>query len=169
MFRHLFPPNLARTAIVALLVAGAGVSASFAIDSGKSSSGGTSAKAAGPDVANEMRLARTDIDKGRYQDAISRLRAVVRADARNADAYNLLGFSSRKIKKYDDAGKYYDLALRYQPAHLGALEYQGELFLILHHPDKASANLDKLQKACGGTCEEYADLKAAIARYKSNS
>jgi hypothetical protein len=44
---------------------------------------------------------------------------------------------------------------------LGALEYQGELFITTGKLDQAKANLAKLQGLCG-TCEEAQDLEAAL-------
>lgn len=49
--------------------------------------------------------------------------------ANNADVNNLLGFSSRNLKQFSASSRYYQKALRINPNHLGALEYQGELFL----------------------------------------
>lgn len=100
-------------------------------------------------------------DAGRYQKAISILSEVVKAEANNADAWNLLGYSSRKLKKYENAAKYYNYALQLDPNHLGALEYQGELFIDLGAVDNAKANLARLRSLCGN-CEEYSDLKAAL-------
>ncbi len=48
------------------------------------------------------------------------------------------------------------------PNHLGALEYQGELFLQTKKVSSAKKNLAKLKKLCGENCEEYLDLKQAI-------
>ena len=49
--------------------------------------------------------------------------------------------------------KYYAYALRLNPNHLGALEYQGELFVQTDRIAKAKANLAKLQGLCGN-CED---------------
>ena len=93
--------------------------------------------------------------------AISALLDVVDAAPGNADAYNLLGFASRKSGDLDRAWVFYDAALRINPNHLGALEYQGELFILQGDIAAAEANLVKLAAACGA-CAEYADLAAAL-------
>jgi hypothetical protein len=54
--------------------------------------------------------------------------------------------------------------LRINPNHLGALEYQGELFLQTKKVSAAKKNLAKLKQLCGVNCEEYLDLKKAIGR-----
>ncbi len=56
----------------------------------------------------------------------------------------------------------YERALKLDPQHAGALEYQGELFVILGEPDKARANLVLIEAICGTGCEEYVDLAEAI-------
>jgi len=84
--------------------------------------------------------------------------------ANNADVNNLLGFSSRNLKQFSASARYYQKALRINPNHLGALEYQGELFLQTKKVSAAKKNLAKLKQLCGVNCEEYLDLKKAIGR-----
>ena len=51
-----------------------------------------------------------------YWAAISKLNSVVEANPRNTEAYNLLGFSYRKVKNFDSAGApITDRALRLDP------------------------------------------------------
>jgi tetratricopeptide (TPR) repeat protein len=66
-----------------------------------------------------------------YVGAIPLLRKSVAADSRNADAYNLLGFSHRKLGQIDAALAHYGKALTLEPEHRGANEYLGELYLEL--------------------------------------
>jgi tetratricopeptide (TPR) repeat protein len=82
----------------------------------------------------------------------------------NADINNLLGFSSRNLKQFSASARYYQKALRINPNHLGALEYQGELFLQTKKVSAAKKNLAKLKQLCGVNCEEYLDLKKAIGK-----
>jgi len=65
------------------------------------------------------------------------------------------------------AERYYDEALRIEPQHRGALEYSGELYLQTGNLAKAEQRLAALDKACRFGCEEYSDLKKAIAQYKA--
>ena len=67
---------------------------------------------------------------------------VVKAEPKNADAWNLMGYSSRHLKNYTEAARYYALALRANPRHVGALEYQGELFVETGDYAKARQNLE---------------------------
>ena len=88
----------------------------------------------------------------------------------SADWNNLMGYSLRKAKTpdYEAAEKFYDAALRIDPTHRGALEYSGELYLMLGNLPKAEERLAALDKACRLPCSEYTDLKKAVAAYKAN-
>jgi tetratricopeptide (TPR) repeat protein len=115
---------------------------------------------------DELALSRTLIAAKNYRAALVELKRVDRIVMNNADVSNLLGFASRKLAQYSQAGAYYVKALKIDPNHLGALEYQGELFLIQKKVSLANQNLAKLKKLCGTSCEEYLDLKQAIAKKK---
>lgn len=99
----------------------------------------------------------------KYQEAIMPLQSAERSAQNDADIQNLLGFVHRKTGKLDVASSYYQRALEINPKHKGALEYQGELFLMLGDKDAAEANLAKLDKLCWLGCSEYDDLKKAVA------
>ena len=91
-------------------------------------------------------------------------------DTGSADWNNLMGYSLRKSKTpdYAAAEKYYDEALRIAPAHRNALEYSGELYLMLEQLPKAEQRLAALDKACSFGCEQYTELKKAVQAYKAN-
>ncbi len=112
------------------------------------------------------RRAMVEVKAGRYAAAIPLLVDVVGNDSRNADAFNNLGYSHRKLGQRDKALIYYAEALRLDPKHLGALEYQGELFLELGDLARAETNLDQLGRLCG-RCENYRDLAEAIVAHKA--
>ena len=97
-----------------------------------------------------------------YKSARAELLLLDKEFANNADINNLLGFSSRKLKDYKASATYYTKALRINPSHLGALEYQGELFITTKKIADAKKNLQTLKSLCGVNCEEYKDLKKAI-------
>ena len=101
-----------------------------------------------------------------YSEAIIKLKEAENKAKSDADIQNLLGFSSRKSGKLDAAAKYYEKALSLDPKHKGALEYQGELFLMLDDKASAEKNLQKLDKICWLGCSELDDLRAAIRKYK---
>ena len=102
------------------------------------------------------------IKQKNFTAALNLLKQADKSYANNADINNLLGFSSRNLKQFSASAKYYKKALRINPNHLGALEYQGELFLQTKKVSAAKKNLAKLKTLCGENCEEYLDLKKAI-------
>ncbi|MDB5801690.1 MAG: tetratricopeptide repeat protein [Rhodocyclales bacterium] len=130
------------------------------------------ASAMGEDPAPVVK--ETDFSRGRaaierkdWNGAIASFEKVVAREDKNADAYNWLGYASRKSGKLDAAFKYYDKALSIDPKHKGAYEYQGEAFLMANQPAKAESNLATLAKLCNSRCEEYQDLKEAVDSYKA--
>jgi Flp pilus assembly protein TadD len=81
------------------------------------------------------------IKSGKYQEAISLLKLSDSIEPKNADINNLLGFTHRKTGDLDKAGAYYRKALKIDAKHKGALEYQGELFLMVGNKAAAEDNL----------------------------
>ena len=109
-----------------------------------------------------LKQARADIEAKNWTAAIKKLSLIVEADPSSADAYNLLGYSFRNAGNAKRAMQAYNRALKLNPKHTGALEYQGVLYVKLGDLAKASANLAKLKTICGTSCEEYEDLAKAI-------
>ncbi len=149
-----------KTTIARLLTAGAlllAVSRGFAADFSPSPS-------AAPD---ELAAARAQIAAKNWPAAIAELKRV--NDTASADWNNLMGYSLRKGPTPDFAGaeKFYDEALRINPKHRGALEYSGELYLMIGDLSKAEQRLATLDSVCTFGCEEYSELKKAIAQYRA--
>ena len=78
--------------------------------------------------------AKAMIEARNYKDAIPLLQQVVAKEPRNADAYNLLGYATRKSGNPNGSLQYYNQALQIDPKHLGAHEYVGEAYLMLDQP-----------------------------------
>jgi predicted Zn-dependent protease len=105
--------------------------------------------------------AKAMVEAGNYTDALPAFEAITKTEPQNADAWNMLGFTHRMLGNAGASAEAYLVVLKINPNHLGALEYQGELFLQTGKPDLAKANLAKLKGLCG-TCEEFEDLEKAI-------
>jgi Flp pilus assembly protein TadD len=101
-----------------------------------------------------------------YANALPLLQQVVAKDPRNADAYNLMGYATRKSGNANGSLQYYQQALAIDPRHLGAYEYLGEAYLMLDRPAEADQMLARLDSLCVFGCSEYRMLKAAVANYK---
>lgn len=115
-------------------------------------------------VNSELAKVTTLLNANNFKQALADLKIIDSEFKNNADVNNLLGYSSRKLKQYKPAATYYEKALKINPNHLGALEYQGELFVLTSKVSAAKKNLVKLEKLCGLSCDEYLDLKKAIGK-----
>ena len=136
---------------------------SAAMAAGSSSSSNSSTQRKSVDYENGLKA----VKSADYKKAIRLLSRVVAAKPKDADAWNYLGFSNRKLKQFDLALSAYQKALVINPRHLGAHEYLGELYLQIDDLGKARKHLKRLDKICFFGCEEYDDLKAAIATYEN--
>jgi tetratricopeptide (TPR) repeat protein len=121
----------------------------------------------GSKADDKLATARARIAEKNWSAALAELKRV--DDKGSADWNNLMGYSLRKADAANlpEAEKYYNEALRIEPKHRGALEYSGELYLMMGQLDLAEQRLAALDKACFLPCEEYTDLKRAVARYKA--
>ena len=117
----------------------------------------------GKDFKSAIKL----ISNKKYDNAIEKLMDLVdvsSSDFTKADVLNEIGFAFRKNNDLDNASKYYLMALKEDPNHLGALEYQGEMFVDLGQKDKALANLNKLKDLVGEKNSFYKELDSYISR-----
>jgi Flp pilus assembly protein TadD len=117
---------------------------------------------AAKNLSTELTKIRSLISAKNFASAMTALQAADKTFPNNADINNLLGYSARNLKQYANAAAYYTKALKIDPNHLGALEYQGELFMLTKKSAQAKKNLAKLKSLCGVSCTEYLDLKKAI-------
>jgi Flp pilus assembly protein TadD len=148
-------------AIVAALLLGLS-SAAYAAGGGGTVES-TPRAAADPNFARAKAL----IEAKDYQGALPLLQQVVAKDPKNADAYNLMGYATRKSGDPAGSLQYYNHALTLDPKHLGAHEYVGEAYLMLDRLADAEQHLARLDSLCVFGCAEYRMLKAAVANYKA--
>ena len=96
-----------------------------------------------------------------YNSAYEKLLEANKIESRNPDILNYLGFTLRKVGKFEQAEKYYLKGLEIKPNHNGINEYLGELYIQTDRLDKAKERLAVL-KDCN--CEEYTELKELIEK-----
>ncbi len=120
------------------------------------------ARPANPDFDN----AKAAIQHKQYTNAIGWLQRVIAKEPNNPEAYNLMGFATRKSGDANGSLQHYQKALSLDPKHLGAHEYIGEAYLMLDQPQRAEEHLARLDQLCTFGCKEHRELKAAIANYK---
>jgi len=114
-----------------------------------------------PDFAAGKRA----IMAGDWQGAIEVLTSAGLRDDRNADIQNYLGYAHRRLRQLDPAMRHYRQALTLNPRHRSAHEHLGEAYLMQGNLAKAEEQLAALEKICLIPCEEYDDLKRALADY----
>ena len=122
----------------------------------------TSQKSTDPDYLAGKKA----IDAGNWQAAIDAFTRAAARDKSNPDIQNYLGYSYRKAGKLDTAFKYYTVALELAPEHRGAHEYIGEAYLLKGDLKMAKQHLAALDRICTFGCEEYRELKKAVAAYE---
>lgn len=154
------------TFIAALASLALGLSATAYAAGGGGGGGAADTPPAKPVDANYTR-AKAMIEAKDYRGALPLLQQVVTKDPKNADAYNLMGFATRKSGDPNGSLQYYQQALALDARHLGAHEYIGEAYLMLDRPKEADQHLARLDSLCLFGCSEYRMLKAAIADYKA--
>ena len=100
-----------------------------------------------------------------WNGAIKTLTLAGLRDDRNADIQNYLGYAYRRLRQLDPAMRHYQQALTLNPRHRSAHEHLGEAYLVQGDLIKAEEHLAALERICLIACEEYDDLKRAIAAY----
>ena len=142
--------------------------AAFAAGGGGGGGGGPN----GEDAANAdpaLMAARAAIERKDWAGAQSGLKQALAANPNRADYHNLYAYSLRKGPNPDMAVvfSHYTEALRIDPKHRAAHEYSGEAYLVVGDLPKAKAHLAALDRLCTFGCEEYTDLKKAVAQYEA--
>jgi len=106
------------------------------------------------------------IEAGNWAAAIEAFTRAAGRDKSNPDIQNYLGYSYRKAGNLDTAFKHYEVALKLSPDHRGAHEYIGEAYLMKGDLKQAKLHLVALDRICTFGCEEYRELKKAVAAYE---
>ena len=91
---------------------------------------------------------------------IGKLKTLGRDD--NPDVANLIGYSSRKLGRYDDAKVWYERALSADPKHARTWSYYGMWHAEQGNVLKARDFLATVEQLCGTKCREYTELKGVI-------
>lgn len=110
----------------------------------------------------DLSSVRAKIAAKSYEAALTELRDLAE-DNQQADVYNLLGFTLRKVGDLKTSLTYYAKALDLRPEYKAAREYLGELYVEMGDMAKAKDQLAVLGKLCPSGCEEREDLEKAIA------
>lgn len=98
---------------------------------------------------------------GNYEAALELLSSVKRTD--DAMVYTMLGFTNRKLGRWDEGMAIYRKALAIDPTNPNTHEYIGEAYITVGRVDLAQLQLSEVEKGCGSrNCDQYAKLAEAI-------
>jgi tetratricopeptide (TPR) repeat protein len=95
-----------------------------------------------------------------YAKGIDMLKALGHDD--NPDVANLIGYSSRKLGRYEDSKIWYERALAADPTHSRTWSYYGMWHAEQGNLLKAREHLAKVASLCGMQCRDYTELKGVI-------
>jgi tetratricopeptide (TPR) repeat protein len=124
------------------------------------------AKLAAATDAGEREDLQDDIEDA-YEDARDELKGVVKKQPNSYPAWSELGFSLRKLGKFDDSLEAYDRALKIKPAYTPAIEYRGEAYLELGKLTEARGAWQKLSDLDGELADQLlAKMQSWLARQK---
>lgn len=98
--------------------------------------------------------------------AIASLKLAALREPENADIQNYIGYAYRRLRHLEPALDHYWKAVALNPRHRSAHEHLGEAFLVMGKIATAEEHLAALKRICLIPCEEYGQLKRAIADYQ---
>jgi tetratricopeptide (TPR) repeat protein len=103
-----------------------------------------------------------------YDDARGDLEYVVRKQPKSYPAQSELGFTLRKLGRFDDSLEAYDKALAVKPGYAPAIEYRGEAYLELGRLTDARAAWEKLTNLDAELADQLlAKMQRWVARQKA--
>jgi tetratricopeptide (TPR) repeat protein len=97
------------------------------------------ADAAAATLTGAKRRAAEEKVQAGFRSARARFEEVVKIDPSRKEAWNLVGYTARRLGDYDASLAAYEKALALQPDYPEAIEYRGEAFLALNRVDDAKA------------------------------
>lgn len=108
------------------------------------------------------------IESGEYEAALVFFAGITQSDPTNAEAYNQMGYINRRLQNFPQAFAFYHKALELDPQHTGAHHYIGEAYLEVGDLARAEDHLAQLDLICLFGCDDYFELRQAVALYKAN-
>lgn len=102
----------------------------------------------------------------KFRRALERGEKATTLDSTYHEAWNLVGYASRKLKDYDRAVASYQRCLKLKPDYAPAREYLGEAYLEMGKIDLAREQLAALDPSTD--LEEVQTLKAAIESWQKD-
>jgi len=129
-----------------------------------------SASAPQYDVVQEYRQGIEALGANRYKDAERSFGHVLEMSPRDLNSLYMMGLSKAGDNDAKGASRFFERALKVDPQHIGSRRQLAIAEAKLGQTDKAKSELDTLKArttACGDTCPDAAELKAATAAIES--
>jgi tetratricopeptide (TPR) repeat protein len=121
-------------------------------------------KAADEATDDKKKAKAADKAKRQYENARGYFAAALQRKADMHEAWNYLGYTSRKLGEFDKALQAYDEALRLSPSYGEAIEYRGEAYLGLNRVEDAKNAYMQLFQSSRPLAEQ---LMAAMQKWVS--
>jgi tetratricopeptide (TPR) repeat protein len=182
-----------RSVLAATILLAVAVPVAFASFGGGSGGGGSTPPATNPDMPqtseappttrqeaerlygdayNDVAKAKDDTQAGKaknaekkYRHALERARHATELDTTYVEAWNLIGFASRKLGDYPGSLAAYERCLALKPDYAPAREYLGEAYVELGKPRLAREQLVWLEKLSQE--EQASALRAKIEAFEA--
>lgn len=100
--------------------------------------------------------------QGKWAEAAALFQKVIEEDDQHYKAFNMLGYSLRKMGKAKEAIAAYNRALSIKPAYAPALEYRGVAHVMAGNKAAALADLEKLKSLGSPLAEDLGEKIAAM-------
>ena len=123
------------------------------------------AKAADEATDEKKKAKAADKAKRQYENARGYFAAALQSKRDMHEAWNYVGYTSRKLGEFDKALAAYDEALRLFPTYAEAIEYRGEAYLGLNRVEDAKAAYMQLFQSSRSHADQ---LMAAMQRWVSD-
>jgi len=105
---------------------------------------------------------------GKFTAALEAADNVLKRHVNNADAYVYKGYAYYMLGETNSAKKYFKMALKLDPSHLGANEYIATIYINRGQINRALEQLQVIRMICGKTdCEELRTIESEIDKYKT--
>jgi len=126
--------------------------------SGSSTSSSTSATASPSTALDWYNAGYAAANAGKYQDGANAFQKAIALKSDYAEAYNMLGFCTRKLGNVKGAFSYYEKALSLKPNFPEAREYYGEAFVQVGNLARAVQQYVILARAGSKNASELLDV-----------
>jgi len=110
------------------------------------------------------------LSHGKYSQAISTLKNVLKRQLRSADADVYLGYAYAQLQDGNKSVEHLKHALKLNPRHLGAYQYLGEHYARSGKTSLALEQVQAMRLICGRTdCDEIRNLEYVVNTVKKGS